>query len=426
MPASPPLLTRSTQRRRARLSDLERDIDPGVWDERRTAVRTLLARPLLTGSDPTRQLVARHQEWLGLWFAHHVGWELAVDPDACRLTKRPSHFRDATRPCRDPVTKDTALTRRGYVFLCLVLGELLRAEKQLTLQDLATQLESIAAADPTFAENGTPLALDRRETRRDLVAALRVLLDWGALRRIDGSEEGYVAADTGDVLYTISRPVLSRLLAARRPPSLVTVEDPDERMAEMGRGAVAEESDDWRIREIGFSLFRRLLDDPVLYYEDLDEAEREYLDKQRPRILREIERATGLVPEVRAEGIAMVDRAGELSDYHLPETGTDGHLALLLATWLADRLRNGDTAPVPILEVEAETRRLAGVHKRWRKDARKEGAETVLTRDTLARLEALGLVVIEGVSVRPRPAIGRFGLREENSDAEGQEDLFSN
>jgi uncharacterized protein (TIGR02678 family) len=85
-------------------------------------------------------------------------------------------------------------------------------------------------------------------------------------------------------------------------------------------------------------LFRQLLDDPVLYYEELTDGEREYLDRQRGSILKEIETATGLVREVRAEGIAMTDPTGTLSDYGLPEEGTDGHLTLLLATFLAGRL----------------------------------------------------------------------------------------
>ena len=415
-----PLLTQTSRRRRARLSDLERDVDAVVWDERRDAVRALLAQPLLIGTSEARMFVSRHQEWLGLWFSHHAGWELDVDADACRLLKRPAHTRDDSRPCRDPASKDTALTRRGYVFLSLLLSILVREGRQLTLKNIAEQLAAIGTAELTFAECGVPLELDRQPTRRDLVHALRVLLAWGVLVRIDGSEDRYVMSKDTDVLYNINRPVLSRLLAARRPPSLVEAEDVEERMLQIWEGAVAEESDDWRAREIGFSLFRRLLDDPVLYYNGLDETEREYLDKQRPRIVREIERATGLVAEIRKEGIAMVDRSGDLSDFNLPESGTDGHVALLLATWLANRLRAGETSPIPVVEIEQETRRLAKKNTLWRKDVRKEGGEVVLTRDTLVRLRALGLLEVNDGAVVPLPAIGRFGLRA----ASAQDELF--
>jgi Protein of unknown function (DUF2398). len=54
-------------------------------------------------------------------------------------------------------------------------------------------------------------------------------------------------------------------------------------------------------------LTRRLLDDPVVYYDELAEGERAYLIAQRHNITGRISEATGLLPELRAEGIAMVD-----------------------------------------------------------------------------------------------------------------------
>ncbi|MCF6313825.1 MAG: TIGR02678 family protein [Verrucomicrobiales bacterium] len=394
-------------------------------------MRALLRKPLLVDEGMDRVLVNRHKEWLGLWFSHHAGWELHVDPEACRLVKRPGNTLDDSRPCCDPGAKNTPLTRRAYVFLCLILSILVREGRQLTLQRIADTLAGIGRSDSVFLENEMSLELDRRETRRDLVHALRVLHDWRVLFAVERDDDAYVSSGKGDVLYNVNRPVLSRLLAARQPPSLVRSTDPDERMHEIWQGQAslsASESEDWRLREMRCGLFRRLLDDPVLYYEDLNDAEQEYLVKQRSRMVREVENATGLVGEIRAEGIAMVDRIGDLSDYSLPETGTDGHLTLLLATFLAKRLRNGDSDPVLIFELESETRRLAEVHSTWRKDARIPGSEAVLTREALARLRALGLVRLISApepAVVVLPAIGRFGLREpKDKKIVLQEDFF--
>lgn len=398
------------------LTELERDIDDLSWEERRRAVRTLLATPLLTRSNTHQTLVLRHQEWLRLWFSHHLGWELSVDADACRLVKRPADTRDASRPCRDPRNKDSSLTRRGYIFLCLLLRVLAGEGRQLTLKRIAEYLPGIAQGNPVFEQHEVSLSLDERPARRDLVQALRVLLDWQVLTRVDGSEEGFLSSQDTDALYTIHRPILSRLLAARQPPSLVTASDPEHRLLACWRGtSAAPDSDDSRSREIRFFLFRRLIDDPVLYYDDLDQDTRDYLERQRPFIVREIERSTGLHAEIRAEGIAMVDRTAELSDYSLPETGTDGHLTLLLATFLANRLRAGINEPVPRSVLEEETRRLAKLHKNWRKDARLPGNEGTLTLEALTRLQALGLLrLLEGPDplVLARPAIARFGLRD--------------
>jgi len=416
------LLARSGSRKRDRLRDLERQVDPVVADERLRAVRAMLRRPLLVDEGTDRVLVNRHKEWLVLWFSHYAGWELHVDPEACRLVKRPADTADDSRPCRDPASKNTALTRRAYVFVCLIFSILVREGRQLTLQRIAETLAGIGRSDATFLNNGMSLELDRRESRRDLVHALRVLLDWRVLSAVERDDDSYVSTGGGDVLYNVNRPVLSRLLAARQPPSMVHTEDFEQRLREIWQGKAAESagtSDEWQLRELRCGLFRRLLDDPVLYYDDLDEAQLAYLKSQRGHMVREVERATGLVAEIRAEGIAMVDQDGDLSDYSLPETGTDGHLTLLLATSLANRLREGKAEPVPISDLEEETRRLAAAHPLWRKDARIAGSEVGLTREVLARLRALGLVrlVTEPVAaVVALPAIGRFGLRESKPD----------
>ncbi len=75
----------------------------------------------------------------------------------------------------------------------------------------------------------------------------------------------------------------------------------------------------------------------MVYYDELDEDERAYLLSQRHAITRRIEEATGLIPEMRAEGIAMVDPEDELTDVRMPEQRTDGHVTLLVAEYLARR-----------------------------------------------------------------------------------------
>lgn len=429
-------LTSDSRRRRDRLADVSRDVDESFWDERRRAMRALLSRPLLVESGSARTLVNRHREWLELWFSHYPGWELRCDADAARLVKRPAQLDDDSRPCRDPGGKGESLSRRGYVFLCLILSILVREGRQITLKNIAEPLAGMGKADPLFAENGVALDLDYRATRRDLVQALRVLLDWRVLVRVVGNEDGFVAKQEVDVLYNIDRPLLSRLHASRQSPSLVAETDFEKRLQAIAygpaRSLLDEPGDEVRRRDIRFGLYRRLLDDPVLYYDDLAADERDYLDKQRTFICREIERATGLIAEVRAEGIAMVDLIGDLSDYSLPETGTDGHLALLLATSLAERLKStGGGTRVTLAEIEMQVRGFAQENKTWRKDARAPGAEGPLARETISRLRALGLVLVidDPVSaVIPLPAIGRFGIREAEpaSDAKeaGELELF--
>ena len=80
-----------------------------------------------------------------------------------------------------------------------------------------------------------------------------------------------------------------RLAGAQLGPQLRALAEDD----------ITAHSDEGLNRRLRVRLFRQLLDDPVLYYDELTDSEREYLAGQRGSILSEIETATGLVREVR-------------------------------------------------------------------------------------------------------------------------------
>lgn len=160
------------------------------------------------------------------------------------------------------------------------------------------------------------------------------------------------------------------------------------------------------------NLGRRLLDDPVVYLAQLSDDERAYLDRQRGHLLPDLQRATGLEPEVRAEGLALADPDGDATDIGLPEEGTDGHLTLLLATHLGDRLRSDGAFTTTVEELVRRTRGLIREHQsHWRKEVMQPGAERILTARVLTRLAGLGLLRLDdGGAVRPLAAIGRYAM----------------
>ena len=173
------------------------------------------------------------------------------------------------------------------------------------------------------------------------------------------------------------------------------------------------DTEEGRHRRLRTRLFRRLLDDPVVYYSELSEEEREYFVSQRPSVVKEIESATGLAQEARQEGVAMVDPEEWMTDVKMPEEGTNGHATLLVAEYLANRLRQGITHPVsvPALEIRAES--LVQEHRHhWRKDVGEPGAAGVLLEEALSRLEMLRLIELDRKvqTVTPLPAIGRFAI----------------
>ena len=97
----------------------------------------------------------------------------------------------------------------------------------------------------------------------------------------------------------------------------------------------------------------------------------------------------------------------------MPEEGTDGHATLLLADFLAQRLRAGRTGPVPVPLLVKHMAELAGVHRgHWRKGVTEPGADRALTAQAVHRLIALGLAHETPDGVMPRPALTRFGYGE--------------
>ena len=349
--------------------------------QRRAALRSLLARPLLVAETDgqTLVLVRRHLTELREWLNRETGWRLFADSGTARLFKTATLLSDPTHPARGH--NKEPFGRRRYVTLCLALSALARADTQTTLGSLADDVLT-AAADPGLTAAGFTLTLDSRSDRSDLVAVVRLLLGWGVLNRVAGDEDAYLSAGT-DVLYDVNRPVLSVLLSGTRGPSTITAGTFSGRLAELTAEPVAE-SDELRNQALRRQLTRRLLEDPVVYYDELDEDERAYLLSQRHAITRRIEEATGLIPEMRAEGIAMVDPEDELTDVRMPEQRTDGHVTLLVAEYLARREQ------ATLDELHAFVRRAAEQHKGfWRKGVTELGAEAELLATALEKLAAL-------------------------------------
>jgi uncharacterized protein (TIGR02678 family) len=390
-----------------------------VEGERRRAARALLTRPLLTAGTEQFRLVRKHAAELAAWFTQETGWRLVVDTQTARLFKTPARLRDHTRPALTPKTR-VPFTRRRYVLLCLALAVLERSDAQITLGRLAEGVLT-GAADPALAEAGIEFRLERREERSDLVAAVRVLLELGALRRVAGDEEAFLTAPgpadaapgksvrtDSDVLYDVERRVLAELLATTRGPSTVGEAGFERRLAAL-TAEPAPDTDELRLRALRHRLTRRLLDDPVVYYAELSEEERAYLVSQRHAIARRINELTGLVGELRAEGVAMVDPDDELTDVRMPEQGTDGHVTLLIAAYLATAAR-----PQSVFELTRLVRRLAIEHRAyWRKSATEPAAAADLVAQALARLEALDLIDYVGderETVAPKAAIARYAL----------------
>ena len=387
------------------MSGLTDALDASRADELRRAARALLRQPLMRPVDHDFVLVRRHAPALREWFERNTGWQLIADSEMARLVKTAAAATDPTYPARDPKSKQP-FGRRRYVLMSLALAALSRSEAQITLGRLAEQVV-LGAADPDLIAAGVVFTLESRDERTDMVAVVRLLIDIGVLTRVAGDEDAFVK-ESGDALYDVQRQILGGLLTPPRGPSTIEATSFEERLAAMIH-ELPPTTDDLRNQRIRHQLTRRLLEEPVVYYDELDESERSYLIGQRAAVTARISELTGLVPEVRAEGIAMVDPYDDLTDVRMPETGTEGHATLLVAEHLAGR----SGRDVPVTEVQDLLRRKAAEHRAyWRRDAAEPGAEVALTATALARLQALRLISRSGEVVTAQPAIARYSVAE--------------
>jgi uncharacterized protein (TIGR02678 family) len=299
--------------------------DVALAAERRAAARLLLAHPLVTGNGPhsdTFPLIRRHADWLAQRFQQVFGYRLLVEASYARLFKAglgPGSGHRLERP-----STGTPFTPRTYACLALALSVLVTAPEQLLLSQLVADLRA-AAVDAGVEIDDT----GRQAERRTLAAALRQLVDWGVLVETEGHVSAVAEERGSEALLTVDREIARAVVAGP--------------LAQSRHGADLVR----RAADPGFGgprtyVRRRLIETPVVHLDDLTGAEREWLRTRQRRESEAFSELLGLEAEIRAEGIALVDPDDELTDLHLPGTGTVAQAALLLVERLVARLRPKD------------------------------------------------------------------------------------
>lgn len=375
--------------------------DDRVAVERQQAARALLMSPLLTaeGDPEWFTLVRRHGEWLTDRFRHLLGYRLAIRADHARLYKRPRvAYRD--RPARirpgsvkpGPEDRWSPFGRRHYVLLALALAvlEAHHGRSQALIGGLAGEVATLGA------ELGLRVDFERRDERKSFADVLELLCRLGVLRQRDGSRDAFVARDEAleEALFDIEHRRLGDLKTT--PLALTGIERVEQLLAE--EYPASDDGDRARRRH---RIARTLVEEPVLYVEELEPAEQDTYRSQRHRLEPELEAMTGLQAERRAEGSALIDATRRLSDMRFPSRSTESLLALLACERLRSAAHDAARNPLPRSEVEAL---LAGLRDRLLLDTEPE-----LDGSVLELLEAHRLIAREEpAQVRVLPAIARF------------------
>lgn len=105
-----------------------------------------------------------------------------------------------------------------------------------------------------------------------------------------------------------------------------------------------------------------MLENPVAYYADADS---ELLGQLRaPALAEDLERLSGLTVERRAEGVALIDTSGRLSDIRFPGGGTVAQAALLLAVRISAAVQRTGRHALELLPAPTAAERLAARARR--------------------------------------------------------------
>ncbi|ADP80451.1 TIGR02678 family protein [Pseudofrankia inefficax] len=319
--------------------------------ERVDAARALLANPVLTAAAHPDELalVRLHAQALRSTFKKQLGYVLVIEAQFARLFKAPLTADTPARPARRG--DGGPFTPIAYTHLALLCAALLApgTGEMILISALIDQVRADAATI------GVPIG-DTLPERRALVTAVDLLVRWGVLVEADGTAAAWGERQIDEALLHINRHQLPHLLA--RPLSGMTTADDllacDPATADQPRR----------------SLRRRLVENPLVRREDLTEAERDVLSRERSELTRVLADSFGLTLEVRAEGALAYDATGSLTDSPFPGTGTVRQAALLLVDALIARRepQPGDTA------VLRDGRAVAGLAAGWSE------VDSVLTR----------------------------------------------
>ncbi len=299
----------------------------------RTAARRLVKRPLLTAEeDPdTFRLVRRHEQQLDRWFTQRFGYRIQLSADTARL------YKTTVVASRRPLTAATADPRPfsipEYTMLALALAAVASGPAVISLRDLIHELRS-AAADADV------VVTDRPADRRALVTAIRWMIAHGVAVEMHDRIDRYVGDAEADAVLRIrpDRVALLPMPALARADSVEDLQDRPER---------ATANRQW--------MRAALLEEPVLYRDDLSDEEWSELRRRLGEESAIFEEMLGAHVEVRAEGIAVIDPEDELTDRRFPATGTVGNAALLLL----ERLTSAESVAISRADLVAEVVTLA-------------------------------------------------------------------
>lgn len=295
------------------------------WQEEvQRASQALLNRPWITKErDPELfQWVKNHHETLRDWFHEQAGFSLILTRHFAKLEKIPGSYQPWMKIDSFRSPRDYALFTYGLWYL-EGKGE---GEQFLLSEMVETIREHLLSFDVSLDWN-------MYEHRLSMARALKKLRELEVLLAVEGEEADWAReGDERNVLYESSP--LARYVLRRFPKELMAYTSIDELIApEQPEGLEASESyaTQAQVRAKRQKIFRRLLQEPVVYDWQWTEEERRYVQTQRSWLLHQLSERLHLEGRRFREGLLFVwpELTGEMDLF--PALSASSDLLLLLA-----------------------------------------------------------------------------------------------
>ncbi len=356
-----------------------------VKESRKRCIQALLNRNWITKQDDPElfgSIRAQYQE-LRDWFGEYCGFALLLNRQFAKLEKSPGRaqtwmgFENFSEP------RDYAL----FTY-CLWYLEGKNEMDQFLLTDMVEEIREYLAGQDVF------LDWTLYAHRLSMARALKQLKALGALTAVDGDESDW--ARTGhehNVLYESSH--LTRYVLRRFPRDLTTYGS----LAAFEDGAYPD-TPEGQLKKRRHHVYRRLLQEPVVYDRQWSEEERYYVRTQRHTILENLANFAGLEGQRYREGLLFYypEASGEM--YLFPTGRGVSDIVLLLAGELRRMHARGEggihieedgRVGLTTAELEGLLLRLKEKHKLLWSLQHRQARSSELAAEVLAHLEEWGL-----------------------------------
>ena len=173
------------------------------------------------------------------------------------------------------------------------------------------------------------------KNRKSLIKVMKFAIDIGIIKKNDGSEEEFSKSEAGDVLYESTG--LSRYIVRRFNKDIEDIESYEDLLSAEFSGIS---------RDLGTvrknRVFRRLLLSPVIYNDENDNGDYDYIKSKRSFIRNTFEENLGWDIHVHKNGaLAVLENSNEVKDI-FPNKKGESSAVLFINKEIRNRIKSGD------------------------------------------------------------------------------------